>query len=190
MKILSCENVWRDCKLYLIHYVEDIVAFLGLKVLSSDNSCLFSWTRNAQVTLLENTKLKINQNRIRHFYFYSKLRLQSLKRWIKLIATKIVFTTGLEKTNAIRILDLSFEKSIVLFGSVYIHTSKVIMQGKLFRGVRVFCTAVYCLRAVFKHKTDVTAVSQPDMGSIFHTKNPSNILVIGNYYVNYQNCQN
>ena len=31
---------------------------------------------------------------------------------------------------------------------------------------------------------------KPDMGSIFHIKNEWNILVIGNYYVNYQNYQN
>ena len=34
-------------------------------------------------------------------------------------------------------------------------------------------------------------MSQPDMGSIFHIKkNKRNILVKGNYYVNYQNFQN
>ena len=35
---------------------------------------------------------------------------------------------------------------------------------------------------LFKHK--------PDMGSIFHIKNQLTTLVIGNYYVNYQNYQN
>ena len=33
-------------------------------------------------------------------------------------------------------------------------------------------------------------MSKPEMGSIFHIKNRWNILVIGNYYVNYQNFQN
>ena len=33
-------------------------------------------------------------------------------------------------------------------------------------------------------------MSKPDMGSIFHIKNQLNIMVIGNYYVNYQNYQN
>jgi len=33
-------------------------------------------------------------------------------------------------------------------------------------------------------------MSKPDMGSIFHIKNQLNILVIGNYYVNYQNYPN
>ena len=32
--------------------------------------------------------------------------------------------------------------------------------------------------------------TKPDMGSIIHIKNQWNILVIGNYYVNYQNYQN
>ena len=33
-------------------------------------------------------------------------------------------------------------------------------------------------------------MSKPDMGSIIQIKNQCNILVIGNYYVNYQNYQN
>ena len=33
-------------------------------------------------------------------------------------------------------------------------------------------------------------MSKPDMGSIFHIKNQWNILVEGNYYMNYQNFQN
>ena len=33
-------------------------------------------------------------------------------------------------------------------------------------------------------------MSKPDIGSIIHIKNQWNILVIGNYYVNYQNYQN
>ena len=57
---------------------------------------------------------------------------------------------------------------------------KVIMQGKYFRGVRIFCTAVYCL----------WWMSKPDMGFFFYIKNQWIILVIGNYYVNSQNYQN
>ena len=37
---------------------------------------------------------------------------------------------------------------------------------------------------------NIRRMSRPDMGSIFHIKNQWNILVIGNYYVNYQNYQN
>ena len=39
--------------LYLVTSLEDIVIFLGLKVLNSDNSYMFSSSRNAQVTFLE-----------------------------------------------------------------------------------------------------------------------------------------
>ena len=38
---------------YLINNVENIVGFLGLTVFHSDNSYMFSCTRNAQVTLGE-----------------------------------------------------------------------------------------------------------------------------------------
>ena len=36
---------------------------------------------------------------------------------------------------------------------------------------------------------NTSLMSKPDMGSIFHIKNQWNILVTGNYYVNYQNYQ-
>jgi len=36
-------------------------------------------------------------------------------------------------------------------------------------------------------KVNTRQMSEPDMGTIFHIKNLRNILVIGNYYVNYQN---
>ena len=44
---------------FLLNDVEDIVVFLGLKVLYSDNSYMFSCSRNAQVTFVENPQLKI-----------------------------------------------------------------------------------------------------------------------------------
>ena len=37
---------------------------------------------------------------------------------------------------------------------------------------------------------NIRRMSNNDMGFIFHMKNQSNILVIGNYYVNYHNYQN
>ena len=45
--------------------VEDIVGFLGLKVLKSNNSYMFSWSRNAPVTFVGNPQfIKISiQNR-------------------------------------------------------------------------------------------------------------------------------
>jgi len=55
-----------------------------------------------------------------------------------------------------------------------------------FRGVRIFCTAVYCLGRKLKHKRNVKAWH----GIHFYKNNLWNILVIGNYYVNFKNCQN
>ena len=63
------------------------------------------------------------------------------------------------------------------------------MQGKLFQR----CThLLYCSVLPLGGNINTRRMSQPDMGmgSIFHIKNEWNILVIGNYYVNYQNYQN
>jgi len=64
---------------------------------------------------------------------------------------------------------------------------KVIMQGKLFQR----CThLLYCSVLSLGGNVNTGQMSEPDIGSIFHIKNQWNILVIGNYYVNYQNYQN
>jgi len=64
---------------------------------------------------------------------------------------------------------------------------KVIMQGKLFQR----CThLLYCSVLSLGGNVNTRRMSKPDMGSIFHIKNQWNILVIENYYVNYQNYQN
>ena len=60
--------------------------------------------------------------------------------------------------------------------------SRMQCEESHFRGVHIFCTAVYCLLAV-----ETKRMSQPDMGSIFHIKNQWNIFVAWNYYVNFQN---
>ena len=61
------------------------------------------------------------------------------------------------------------------------------MQGKLFqKSTHILYCSVMSLGGNVIHKADITA----DMGSIFHIKNQWNILVIGDYYVNYQNIQN
>jgi len=61
------------------------------------------------------------------------------------------------------------------------------MQGKLFQR----CThLLYCIVLSLGGNVNTRRMSKPDMGSIFHIKNQWNILVIGNYYVNYQNYQN
>ena len=59
------------------------------------------------------------------------------------------------------------------------------MQGKLFQR----CRASFVLLSLGGN-VNTRRMSKPDMGSIFHIKNQWNILVIGNYYVNYQNYQN
>ena len=61
------------------------------------------------------------------------------------------------------------------------------MQEKLFQR----CThLLYCSVLSQSGNVNTRRMSKPDMGSIIHIKNQSNILVIGNYYVNYQTYQN
>ena len=65
--------------------------------------------------------------------------------------------------------------------------TKVVMQGILFHR----CThLLYCNVLSLGGNVNTRRMSKPDMGSIFHIKNQWNILVIGKYYVNYQNYQN
>jgi len=64
---------------------------------------------------------------------------------------------------------------------------KDLMQGKLFQR----CThLLYCSVLSLGGNIITRLMSKPDMGSIFHINNQWNILVIENYYVNYQNYQN
>ena len=75
---------------------------------------------------------------------------------------------------------------IFIFFAAFISQPKVIMQGKLFQR----CThLLYCSVLSLGGNLNTRRMSQPDMGSIFQMKNHWNILVIGNYYVNYQNFQ-
>ena len=61
------------------------------------------------------------------------------------------------------------------------------MQGKLFQR----CTHILYYSALsLGGNVNTRRMSKPDMGSIFHISNQWNFLVIGNYYVNYQNYQN
>ena len=63
---------------------------------------------------------------------------------------------------------------------------KVIMQGKLFQS----CThLLYCSVMSLGGNVNAIRMSKPNIGSIFFIKNQLNILVIGNYYLNYQNYQ-
>ena len=62
--------------------------------------------------------------------------------------------------------------------------AKDLMQGKLFQK----CTHVlYCNVLSLGGNVNTRRMSKPKMGSIFHINNQWNILVIGNYSVNYQN---
>ena len=62
------------------------------------------------------------------------------------------------------------------------------MQGKLFHGsVRIFFVLQW---TVSGYNVNTRQMSKPDMGSIIHIKNQWYILVIGNFYMNYQNYQN
>ena len=64
--------------------------------------------------------------------------------------------------------------------------SKDVMQGKLFQK----CThLLYCSVLSLGGNVNTRRMSKPDMGSIFHINNQWHILVIGYYYVNYQNYQ-
>ena len=64
---------------------------------------------------------------------------------------------------------------------------KDVMQGKLFQR----CShLLYCSVLSLGANVNTRRMSKSDMGSIFHIKNQWNILVMGNYYVNYQKYQN
>jgi len=65
--------------------------------------------------------------------------------------------------------------------------AKDVLQGKLFQR----CThLLYCSVPSLGGNVNTRRMSKPDVGSIFHIKNQWNILVIRNYYMNYQNYQN
>ena len=59
------------------------------------------------------------------------------------------------------------------------------MQGKLVQK----CAHLLYYSALYLGGKVNTKRMPPDMGSIFHIKNHWNILVIGNYYVNYESYQ-
>ena len=64
-----------------------------------------------------------------------------------------------------------------------IFVGKDVMQGKLYQK----CThPLYCSVLSLGGNVNTRRMSKPDIGPIFHVKNQWNILVIGNYYVNYQ----
>ena len=64
---------------------------------------------------------------------------------------------------------------------------KVIIEGKLFQR---YTHLLYCSELSLGGNVNTRRMSKSDMGSIFYIKNQWNILVMGHYYVNYQNFQN
>ena len=77
---------------------------------------------------------------------------------------------------------LDFHKNQIFIGD-----PKDIMQGNLFQR---YTHLLYCRVVSLGDNVNTRRMSKPDMGSIFHIKKQWNILVIENYYVNYQKYQN
>ena len=74
-----------------------------------------------------------------------------------------------------------------LLNILYKVPSKVVMQGKLFQR----CThLLYWSVLSLGGNVNTRRMKKPDIGLIFHIENEWNILVIGKYYVNFQNYQN
>ena len=84
-------------------------------------------------------------------------------------------------------LFFSISTPILMFVKPSLGSCKDVMQGKLFQKCKhlLYCSILSLGGNVIKRR-----MSKLDMGSIFHIKNQWNILVIRNYYVNYQNYQN
>ena len=67
----------------------------------------------------------------------------------------------------------------------------IIAQGYNARKVNSEVYAsLYCSALSLGGNVNIRRMSKPNIGSIFHIKINENILVKGNYYVIYQNCQN
>ena len=69
----------------------------------------------------------------------------------------------------------------IMFGA------RIVKQGKLFQKCKHL---LYCSVLSLGGNVNTRRMPKPEMGSIFHIKNRWNILVIGNFHVNYQNYQN
>ena len=66
----------------------------------------------------------------------------------------------------------------------------LLVRGKARKVISEVYASLYCSVLSLGGKINTRRMSKPDMGSSIHIKNQWNILVIGNYYVNYQNYQN
>ena len=105
--------------------------------------------------------------------------------------SRIILYFHFNKSRLFRIDILDFfwgfmmEKyKISIWRAIHFILRKVIMQGKLFQR----CTHhLYSSVLLLGGNVNTRRMSKLDMGSIFQIKNQWNILVIGNFYVNYQN---
>ena len=105
--------------------------------------------------------------------------------------SRIILYFHFNKSRLFRIDILDFFEDlwwkISIWRTIYFILRKVIMQGKLFQR----CThLLYCSVLSLGGNVKTRRMSKPDMGSIFQIKNQWNLLVIGNYYVNYENYEN
>jgi len=97
------------------------------------------------------------------------------------------------KYNSVEISQIYLLKIIGYLILICTHTwpltilLKDLMQGKL---IQKFTHLLYCSVLSLGGNVNTRRMSKPDMGSIFHINNQWNILVIGHYYVHYQNYQN
>ena len=75
--------------------------------------------------------------------------------------------------------------------SRFISTLDPFIQGYNARKVisEVYASLTYSVLSLGGN-VNTRRMSKPDMGSIFHTNNQLDILVKGNYYVNYKNYNN
>ena len=114
----------------------------------------------------------------------SQLKLHSIK-------TVLYCTVPDKLENTFRVsIDFTafpFTKQLIIYIiKLFPHTQgynarKVILE--VYASIVLQCT-------VSAGNVNTRRMSKPAMGSIFHIKNQWNILVIGNYYANYQNYQN
>ena len=110
------------------------------------------------------------------------------KGTVSLISCDLACKDGNARFSTIPLKELCLIKhELVINFSSQNNDGKIIMQGKLFQRCTHF---LYCSVLSLGGNGNTRRMSKPDMGSIFHIENQWNILVLGNYYVNYVNYQN
>ena len=115
-------------------------------------------------------------NRVRHFsdykYFYYEILFDSVCLYTPFFFETKIYTNV--KTPKRKLGSFVLRKDV--------------LKGKLFQK----CThLLYCSVLSLGGNVNTGRMSKPDMGSVFHIKKTMiYILVVGNYYMNYQNDQN